>query len=284
MPSDNERQTVRLVNEEELRNGRVTKDKKFGNHIYYRRFTGGFGEHSETSPKSQAPIHIELCYDVEFREYTVEAAKKLISTRQVTPGPEMSAYLGPTTMIPIEGRVSELAEQINLPPDEPLRAGRRIYDYLVETMKYNWKAPGAGQGNAVWACDSKTGDCSDFHSVFIGLCRWRGIPADHVFGLTIPPKVGEGTVDNYHCWAQFWVSGVGWIPIDASRANKFPIDREYYFGTLGNTWLTLTHGRDVVLEPPQQGAALNMFEVPYVEIDGQTSHAVRWYGHFKIRQ
>jgi transglutaminase-like putative cysteine protease len=148
-------------------------------------------------------------------------------------------------------------------------------------MVYNYKAPGAGKGNAVLACDSKTGDCTDYHSVFIGVCRWRGIPADHVFGLTMPPEKPEGEIRYSHCWARFWVDGVGWIPIDASRADKFPADREYYFGTLGTTWLTIAHGRDVVLEPPQQGEPENMFHGPVAEVDGKPFEGVRWLGYYK---
>ena len=135
-------------------------------------------------------------------------------------------------------------------------------------------ARGAGTGNAVWACDSKTGDCTDYHSVFIGVCRWRGIPADHVFGMPIPPEKTEGEIKFCHCWAQFWVAGIGWIPIDASRADKFPADRDYYFGTIGSTWVTLAHGRDVVLEPPQQGPPINMFHEPIAEADGD-GYAIR---------
>jgi hypothetical protein len=93
----------------------------------------------------------------------------------------------------------------------------------------------------------------DFNSIFIGLCRWRGIPADHVFGPPITSEKPEGDSKFCYCWAQFWVADVGWIPVDPSRANKYPSDREYYFGTLGSTWITLAHGRDVVLEPPQKG-------------------------------
>ncbi len=148
-------------------------------------------------------------------------------------------------------------------------------------MVYNYKAPGAGVGNAVLACDSKTGDCTDYHSVFIGVCRWRGIPADHVFGLSVPPEKPEGDIRFCHCWARFWVADVGWIPIDASRADKFPADREYYFGTLGSTWLTIAHGRDVVLEPPQQGEPINMLHGPVAEVDGKPFEGVHWLGHYK---
>ena len=276
MISDNERQNVRLLNAGELGEGRITTEKTFGNRLYYRRFEGPFTQ-------SGASIKIELAYEIEVREHLVEAAKKLISTRQVMPGPHMAAYLSDTKMIPIKGRISRLATDIQLPEGEPLRAGRKIYDYLVDTMKYNYQARGAGTGNAVWACDSKTGDCTDFHSVFIGVCRSRGIPADHVFGLPMPPDKPQGEIRHCHCWAQFWVGGVGWIPIDASRANKFPSDREYYFGTLGSTWVTLTHGRDIVLEPPQRGASINIFDTPFAEIDGEPCKNVRWSASYKER-
>ncbi|MBI2823777.1 MAG: transglutaminase domain-containing protein [Planctomycetia bacterium] len=284
--SSNERQTVRLLNESELGAGRFTADKKFGNRLYYRRFEqplaaagGGDG-----AAAGEPAIKVELVYDVEVHEATVPEAKKLVATNQVAPGPEMAPYLCDTRMIPIKGRITEVARGIKLPEGEPLRAGRKIYDYLVDTMVYNYKAPGAGVGDAVWACDSKTGDCSDYNSVFIGVCRWRGIPADHMFGMPIPPDKPEGDIKYCHCWARFWVAEVGWIPIDPSRADKFPEDRDYYFGTLGSTWITLTHGRDVVLEPPQHGEPLNIFHAPVAEVDGKPFDGVRWLGHYKDKQ
>jgi transglutaminase-like putative cysteine protease len=271
IPPSNERQTISLLNEDQLAGGRFTTDKTFGNRLYYQRFDA-------TDVK---PMKVELVYDVEVREETVAAAKQLISSSAEVPSEQFAPYLHETSMIPIKGRITELARNIKLPQGEPLRAGRAIYDHLVSTMVYNYLAPGAGKGNAVWACDSKTGDCTDFHSVFIGVCRWRGIPADHVFGLPLPPEKPEGDAKHCHCWAQFWVSGVGWIPIDASRANKYPRDREYYFGTLGSTWVTLAHGRDVVLEPPQQGPPVNMLHGPVAEVDGRPFADIRWVAHYK---
>ena len=230
IPLTDGRQTITLLNKEELTSGHFTKDKTFGNQLYYKRFD---------LSDSKMPTRVELIYDIEVHEAIVPAAKQLISTSAEVPAGEFEPYLRETTMIPIKGQIADLARTIKLPDGEPLRAGRAIYDHLVNTMVYNYLAPGAGKGNAVWACDSKTGDCTDFHSVFIGVCRWRGIPADHVFGLPLPPESPEGDAKHCHCWAQFWVKDVGWVPIDASRANKFPKDREYYFGTLGSTWVTL---------------------------------------------
>lgn len=228
IPPTNERQTIKLLNEKELSGGRFTQDKTFGNQLYYQQFA---------TADAKTPMKVELVYDVVVQEETVAAAKELISTSAEVPPGDFAPYLREATMIPIKGRITDLASTIKLPEGEPLRAGRAIYDHLVSTMVYNYLAPGAGKGNAVWACDSKTGDCTDFHSVFIGVCRSRGIPADHVFGLPLPPEKSEGDAKYCHCWAQFWVKDVGWIPIDASRANKYPKDKEYYFGTLGSTWI-----------------------------------------------
>jgi len=275
IPPTNDRQIVKLLNEHELIAGRMTQDRTFGNQLYYQRFDVA---------DRKLPMKVELVYDVEVREATVDAAKQLISTSPEVPAEEFAPYLRETTMIPIKGRITDLARTMKLPEGEPLRTGRAIYDHLVDTMVYNYLAPGAGKGNAVWACNSKTGDCTDFHSVFIGVCRWRGIPADHVFGLPLPPEKPEGVAKHCHCWAQFWVASVGWIPIDASRANKFPKDREYYFGTLGSTWLTLAHGRDVVLEPPQQGPPINMLHGPVAEVDGKPFEGIRWTAHYKDQQ
>jgi transglutaminase-like putative cysteine protease len=285
LATSNRRQTVRLLNEDDLDGGRFTTDKDFGNRMYYRRYQGPFGSSTDTEGKQVAtshgePIRLEFVYDVVVNEATVPEAKQLISTIQVEPPTEFAPYLAETTMIPIQGRLTQLARGIKLPAGEPLRAGRKIYDHLVDTMVYNYLAKGAGSGDAVWACDSKTGDCTDYHSVFIGACRWRGIPADHVFGLPIPPDKAEGPIKYCHCWARFWVDRIGWIPIDASRADKFPEDRDYYFGTIGSTWVTLAHGRDVILEPPQRGGPVNMFHEPIAEVDGKPLH-VKWRGYYK---
>ena len=204
IPPTNERQTIKLLNGADLSGGRFTKDKTFGNELYYQRFDVG---------DSKAPVTVELVYDVEVREATVPAAKQLISTTAAVPAGEFEPYLRETTMIPIKGQITELAKTIKLPDGEPLH---RPCDLRLPSQHDGLQLSRTrhGKGNAVWACDSKTGDCTDFHSVFIGVCRWRGIPADHVFGLPLPPESPEGDAKYCHCWAQFSGQGCG---LDSDR-------------------------------------------------------------------
>jgi len=84
----------------------VTQDKTFGNRLYYRRFD---------ATDSATPMRVDLSFDVDVREQTVEAAKKLIATSTDVPTAEFTAYLKETKKIPIKGRITELAQTIKLP-------------------------------------------------------------------------------------------------------------------------------------------------------------------------
>ncbi len=104
--------------------------------------------------------------------------------------------------------------------------------------------------------------------MFIALMRNVGIPADHEFGFPIRTPGSEGRIPSYHCWARFHVEGVGWIPLDASEADKHPELFDYNFGAQSVNLFKFSHGRDVNLVPQQAGPALNKFIEPYAEIDG----------------
>src|SRR5260221_1440440 len=53
----------------------------------------------------------------------------------------------------------------------------------LSTMRYDKSGEGWGRGDEMWACDSKRGNCTDFHSVLIGMMRSSGIPARFEIGV-----------------------------------------------------------------------------------------------------
>jgi len=136
-------------------------------------------------------------------------------------------------------------------------------------MSYDKSGTGWGNGDIYWACDAKRGNCTDFHALFIGLNRAVGIPAKFAIGFPLPPERGQGEIGGYHCWAEFYLKGYGWVPIDASEAWKNPDKRGYFFGAHDENRVQFTIGRDIVLAPRQVGDPLNFFIYPYVEVDGQ---------------
>ncbi len=154
-------------------------------------------------------------------------------------------------------------------PKNQLAAARVIYDVIDDDLKYGKDKPGWGNGDSVWACDSKTGNCTDFHSLFLSLARSRGIPAKFEIGFPLPDKRGAGDVPGYHCWAKFRPEGKGWVPVDISEANKHPEMRDYYFGNLTEDRVAFSTGRDLTLAPKQDGGPVNFLVYPYVEVDGK---------------
>lgn len=271
VPISDDRQTVKLLSVNGKK-GTFNNDIKYGNKLYYIRYYPQKEELADT-------IKITFTYELTIREKSVPEAKQLASLEKVKPGDGMNVYLAPNRLIPLGGPITELKNSMQL-PEQPILAARKVYDNLITRMVYNYQAPGAGLGDAVWACSSKTGDCSDYHSVFIGICRASGIPADHEFGFPLRPNQPNRMVKYWHCWAKFWVQGPGWITIDASEADKHPESKEYLFGTLSNDYLTISHGRDVILEPAQKGEPLNIFADPYAEVDGQPITTIGWFGLF----
>ena len=278
VPTSNDRQAVEVVATDQD-HGRFTTEAKYGNKMFYRHFVLDNSKPADT-------LTITLVYKITLDEKFVPEAKQL-SLASESSGPAqstpnaMGVYLTAARLIPLQGPIEALKEKLSL-SDQPIRAARQIYDYLIANMVYNYQAPGAGHGDAVWACNNRTGDCTDYHSIFIGVCRAAGIPADHVFGIPLrAAEEGRGTASYWHCWARFWSGQPGWITIDASEAAKHPELRDYNFGTLSNTYLTLSHGRDVMLEPAQQGPLLNIFADPYVEVDGAALPNVKWVASFQ---
>ena len=148
-------------------------------------------------------------------------------------------------------------------------------------MSYSKEAPGWGRGDAAWACDSRSGNCTDFHSLFIALARSEGLPAKFEIGFGLPPERGKGELAGYHCWAKVKAGGE-WLPLDVSEPKKLGLGRDGYFGRLPPNRVTFSVGRDITLEPRQDGDPLNFFVSPYAEVGGRPHPADRVKGTYSF--
>ena len=128
-----------------------------------------------------------------------------------------------------------------------------------------------GKGNSIYACNIGVGNCTDYHSYFMSLGRTLGVPVRFHMGFPIPSE-REGIVGGYHCWADYYVEGEGWYPVDISEGDKDPQRKDYYFGTLDNNRVEMILGRDIKLEGYEMGTT-NLFIYPIMEINDQTSSA-----------
>jgi transglutaminase-like putative cysteine protease len=227
-------------------------DKEFGNHYATTTI-----EH----PKA-GDLTVKVHFTATRREETMDHPFEKSATKA-----DLDRALEPNKLVTLSPRVLELAETITAGKTGPIEQAHAIYDYLVTNMTYDKVAPGWGHGDTERACDIKKGNCTDFHSLFMSLARAKGIPARFVIGF--PLTAADGQVKGYHCWAEFYVKGRGWIPVDASDGSKLTDTkaREYLFGNLDPARVQFTVGRDLKLTP-HTNAPLNFFIYPHAEANG----------------
>jgi transglutaminase-like putative cysteine protease len=227
------------------------------------------------------PVTVEVDFKVRRWEYLRRDYGNFKPVSAHAFDPSMQKYLGADRLVPLNDMIRKIAEEVTRGKKSDLDKARAIYDYTLANMKYDKSGEGWGHGDILFACDAKRGNCTDFHALFIGLCRISRIPARFSIGFPLPDKHGEGQIAGYHCWAEFYVAGYGWVPVDASEAWKHPEKKDYFFGGHDENRVQLSTGRDLVLRPRQQGEPLNYFVYPDAEADGKSVKSIKTDFRFK---
>ncbi|RPI85106.1 MAG: transglutaminase domain-containing protein, partial [Planctomycetaceae bacterium] len=229
----------------------------------------------QSAADPERPARVELSFDVVRTEHLNAAARAAKQPDTTGAKPVLSRrLLESDRLAPIDSKVREIARDLTRNCRTDLERVRAIYDHTVSTLKYDKTGTGWGRGDIHYACDIKKGNCTDFHAVFIGLCRANGIPARFEIGFSLPTDRPQGPIAGYHCWAECYVEGYGWIPVDASEAQKNPERRDYFFAAHDQHRVAFSQGRDIRLVPAQRGEPLNFFVYPYAEVDGRSHEKI----------
>ena len=229
------------------------------------------------------PLSVTLGFEVTRKENRVDLGANAVSLEKaaqaaggnvVHAAEDREKFLRPNRLVPLDGVIGELSRQQTAGAESDLAKARGIYDYVVSTMSYDKSGEGWGRGDALFACDVKKGNCTDFHALLIGMMRAAGIAARFEIGFPLPADKNRGEIGGYHCWAQFYIEGVGWVPVDASEAWKDPWRKDYFFGAHDENRVHFTTGRDLSLDDDRQGEPLNYFIYPRAEIDGEVAEPI----------
>jgi len=245
----------------------VYSDQKYSTPMLYARWEKG-----ATSRK------VVLNFVVTRRE----VVKKDFPKQEAAWDPaDYSLYLVPTSLGPIDGVVKELADKIVGDKVTVYDKARAIYDWTCENMYRDPATKGCGPGDVCLLLQKPGGKCTDIHSVFVSLCRAVGVPAREIFGIRQGKKEIEDITQWQHCWAEFFLPGYGWVPVDPADVRKMMLTedlklddqktkdyRKYFWGAWDAYRVKLAVGRDLILNPAQKGKPLNTFGYPYAEIGG----------------
>src|SRR5882762_3798252 len=163
------------------------RDPEYGN---------AFAAFAPTMQQSADGFDVVLRFTAVRREHKValDAAALQNPSASTSRDANLERYLEPDKLVPLNGTIAELAKEHTAGDTTQIQKARHIYEYVVSTMRYDKTGEGWGRGDAVWACTSKRGNCTDFHSLFIGMMRSSGIPARFEIGFPLPEGKAEGDI------------------------------------------------------------------------------------------
>ena len=200
LPQSNPEQIVVIQQTKVPGDFQIDKDRTYGNQILH--FTGKANE------KGEIPFEI-----------VVKAARKEVKTDvqanlTVKPSEDPSLldrFLKPDALVPTSGKSLELIKDQKLPADQ-FQAAKVLYDVVNNHMKYSKEGKGWGRGDSEWACDSKFGNCTDFHSLFISMARGNKIAAKLFIDLLCgkPPEKRPRQQDPFEVRDGFPDPGQAW--------------------------------------------------------------------------
>jgi transglutaminase-like putative cysteine protease len=258
---------------------KITTDSE-GNKIAYIEWD------KNTNPADRtAKVSFHACRKQVVRPELKESGK--VDTKAMAKYLKATSKSGLDSTIVKNSAAEALKEAGN--PTTVLGKTRAIYDWTVKNLVRKdsnetsvGKVLGCGDGDVVRILNEKQpgGHCTDINSVFISLLRSQGIPAREMFGIRMN---GADITVGQHCRAQFYLPGTGWVEADPGDALKMIKTKangdksspeakafiEQYWGGNNEQWVELSEGRDLTLNPAQEGPALNNFGYPYAEMDGE---------------
>lgn len=214
----------------------------------------------------------------------------------------LARYLEPNQYVIIDDRIRKIARDVVGDEKNPVIAARKIYNYVLNHADY-WVVDPANKkaspvGSSEYCLLTKTGNCTDFHSLWTSIARAAGLPTRIVYGSFFKKELdGKDKDQSYHCWTEFYAPGLGWVPQDVAVADLFAEELEltdenrtlvqlttaagyfgkdvklveFYFGNLDERRVVWSVGRDLILSPRQDAGPVNAIPKAYVEIDGQVA-------------
>jgi transglutaminase-like putative cysteine protease len=203
---------------------------------------------------SGAGEEIQVSYLVEV--YSQETAVKIQSIKEEK-SPMASVYTQPSPLVPSEDpRIKAQAAALLGRERNPYIKAQRIYEWLISEGNIQTEVLNCG---ALEALEEKQGDSYTAALLFCALARAAGVPAIPAAGVL----VDRNRQVIRHYWAEFWIDGFGWIPLDpalgaGAAPDSFNLkqDREaYYFGNLDNQRITFSRGERTLSQMDPRGRA-----------------------------
>lgn len=129
----------------------------------------------------------------------------------------------------------------------PYKKAKLIYNYMLNNFEIQGRLRKT-DANPLELIKKKQGDAYDFAVIYTALLRAADIPALTDAGIL----VCQDMLTQAHWWTEFYVEGLGWIPVDVALGAGMdyrkwnegePVDdANYYFGNLDSHHILFSRG------------------------------------------
>lgn len=99
---------------------------------------------------------------------------------------------------------------------------KAIFEYVNLNLTYDTSPLYRNKG-ALSALQTKRGVCEEYVTLFVALCRASNIPARGITGFMAEDiQLGDviDTTTIYHTWAEVYLDGYGWVPLELTAEKK----------------------------------------------------------------
>lgn len=152
---------------------------------------------------------------------------------------ETEMFLEPSYRIESdEPEIIAKAKEITEGISTDYKKAQAIFEYVNVNMSYDTSEAYANQG-ALSAFKNMKGVCEEFTTLFIALCRAIDIPSRAIEGYKIEDVYSSG--DNSgdiigknlvnHVWAEIYLDGYGWVPVEPTVIYLLNGERAPYFNS-----------------------------------------------------
>ena len=177
-------------------------------------------------------IEIKAIYEVEsneFKNYYQDCIGELVET-DLTAEEHLESS---------DQRIIDKANEITQGMTNTCEKARAIYDWVGDNMTYPEPMDGGGALNALEALE---GDCQYYADLYVALARAAGIPTRSLNGFTY--DTDDDVDDTKHAWAESYLPGIGWTPIDPTWG-EYESTRDKHFSATDAQHFPMSIGRNL---------------------------------------
>lgn len=152
------------------------------------------------------------------------------------------------------------------PQESLITFGKRAREFVHDHMTYAFPSPTTDGKPLTRICQALTGSCGHYAMLFVGIMRANGIPARELVGNWVDTTRSS---PNPHVKAEFYVQGIGWVPVDATQG---------VFGQEDGNFLTYHLNMEPLVVPNWSGGSWSAccFQGIYLPCEGGSWDKPKW--------